>query len=153
MNQSGQAFEAYRVLIAMVIALAVLLIILSAVTYFDKLREKVSLDTLYSSWKSAVDSPNGKVILARELFFPKGTVFNRRQFAVQVNLEETCVVLDGEKSAGFALDDSDIEHPRVTAVNSVVGNVYMQCETTNDTIPGFGNCYAYCLLSFGKKVV
>ena len=71
LNEKGQAFEAYRVLIAMVISLAILVIILSAVSYFDELRKKVSTDTVYSSWKSAVDSPNGKVVEARNLYFTK----------------------------------------------------------------------------------
>lgn len=153
MGQKGQAFEAYRVLIAMVLALAVLLIIVSTVTYFDKLREKVSLETLYSSWKSAVDAPNGKVILARDLFFPQGTRFSRTQFSKQVSLDEACLQFDAEKAAGFVLNDSDLDNPYVTLPSSVVGNVYMSCQTTNFIIPpGPTNCFAYCLLSFGKLV-
>jgi hypothetical protein len=153
MGQKGQAFEAYRVLIAMVLALAVLLIIVSTITYFDKLREKVSLETLYSSWKSAVDSPNGKVILARDLFFPSGTRFSRTQFSKQVSLDESCLQLDGEKAAGFTLNDADPEHPYVSVSQSVMGNVYMQCQTDNFIIPpGSPDCFAYCLLSFGKLV-
>jgi hypothetical protein len=156
MNQSGQAFEAYRVLIAMVLALAVLLIIVSTITYFDKLREKVSLETLYSSWKSAVDAPNGKVILARDLFFPAGTRFSRSQFSKQVSLDESCLQFDAEKATGFTLNDSDVEHPYVNVASSVGGNVYMQCYSNNDNgivSDPIGSCYAYCLLSFGKLVV
>lgn len=153
MGRKGQAFEAYRVLIAMVIALAVLLIIVSTITYFDKLRERVSLETLYSSWKSAVDSPNGKVILARDLFVPQGTRFSRTQFARQVALDPACLQLDGEKAAGFTLEDSDVDNPYVSVQASVVGNVYMSCQSVNWIIPpGPEDCYAYCLLSFGKLV-
>lgn len=152
-DQKGQAFEAYRVLIAMVIALAVLLIILSTITYFDKLREKVSLETLYSSWKSAVDSPNGKVILSRELFFPEESRFGRTQFAKQVSLDEACIQFDAEKSTGFILNDSDVDNPYVTVPSPVVGNVYMQCQIDNFiTPPGPTTCYAFCLISFGKLV-
>ena len=98
-GERGQAFEAYRVLIAAVIAIAVLVIIVSTISYFDRLKEEVSTDTLNASWKSAVDAPNGKVIRAQDLSFNQGTTFSRRAFAKQVNLVDTCLVFDAEKAA------------------------------------------------------
>ncbi|MEK6902188.1 MAG: hypothetical protein AABX02_01195 [archaeon] len=155
LNEKGQAFEAYRVLIAMVISLAILVIILSAVSYFDELRKKVSTDTVYSSWKSAVDSPNGKVVEARNLYFTKDTRFNRRQFGLQVGLDEACLVLDAEKSTGYQLVDTDPLHPYVQVLNNLSGEVYFQCSTLNDDIGADGgvDCFAYCRLSFGKTIV
>ncbi len=153
MNSHGQAFEAYRVLIAVVLALAVLLIILSAISYFDALRQKVSTDTLYSSWKSAVDSPNGKVIRASNLSFTQDTRFSRGQFAKQVGLEEDCIQLDADPDTGYALDDSDPSHPFVRVSRSIIGNIYMQCDAQNFIIPpGPASCYAFCLISFGKEI-
>ncbi|MFH0970405.1 MAG: hypothetical protein V1776_03010 [Candidatus Diapherotrites archaeon] len=153
MNNKGQAFEAYRVLIAMVISLAILTIILSAVTYFDTLREKVSIDTLYSSWKSAVDSPNGKVVLAKDLYFTSQTTFGKRQFALQAGLDEACIGFDAEKAAGFILNDANPDKPVVTLTRGVVGNVYMECQTENFLLePAPPDCYAYCLISFGKLI-
>lgn len=152
-GERGQAFEAYRVLIAMIIALAVLLIILSAVAYFDELRKKVSTDTVYSSFKSAVDSPNGRVVEARNLYFTQDTRFNRRQFAVQVGLDDECLMLDAEKTAGYELVDSDPEHPYVQSLSNLVGVVYFQCQTDNFVnAPADATCYAFCLLSFGKPI-
>lgn len=153
MNQSGQAFEAYRVLIAMVLALAILLIILSAVSYFDTLRQRVSQDTLYSSWKSAVDSPNGKVIRATGLSFTTDTRFARVQFARQVGLEPACLSFDADPSTGFELHDEDPENPFVRVSSNLIGNVYFMCRLDNFIIPqGPGSCYAYCLVSFGKPL-
>lgn len=152
MNNKGQAFEAYRVLIAMIIALAVLLIILSTVAYFDELRKKVSTDTVYSSWKSAVDSPNGKIVEARNLYFTKDTRFNRRQFAIQVGLDEECLLLDAESSTGYQLVDSG-PSPYVQVLNNLVGVVYFMCQTDNYiSAPSDASCYAYCTLSFGKSI-
>ncbi len=153
MNQKGQAFEAYRVLIAMVISLAILVIIVSAISYFDKLREKVSLDTIYSSWKSAADAPNGRVVLAKELYFTKDSRFGQRQFAQRAGLDEACISLDAETSAGFTLNDDDPDNPFVIVTSTTVGNVYMQCQTTNFLSTNAPDtCSEYCLISFGKLV-
>ena len=153
LNQKGQAFEAYRLLIAMVIALAVLVIILSAVAYFDDLRRKVSQDTLYSSFKSAVDSPNSKVVKATSLAFVSGSTYSRTQFARQTSLEDECIQLDGDKSSGFDLDDSDPLHPFIRVASSIQGSMYFQCDTSNFIIPpGPDSCFVYCIISFGKAL-
>ena len=150
----GQAFEAYRLLIAMVLALAVLLIILSAISYFDSLRQKVSQDTMYSSWKSAVDSPNGKIIRASNLYFTAETRFSRVQFAKQVGLDSSCVQFDAEPDVGFELNDEDIDNPFVLVSQNVGGVVYFQCRADNFIIPlGDSSCLSYCLISFGKPIL
>lgn len=153
MNQRGQAFEAYRLLIAMVIALAVLVIILSAVAYFDDLRRKVSQDTLYASFKSAVDSPNGKVVQASGLAFTKDTSYSRTQFARQSNLDEACIQLDAENDFGFLLNENTPDKPFVRVTSTIQGSVFFQCQTSNFIIPpGPDNCFVYCLISFGKTI-
>ena len=151
MNARGQAFEAYRLLIAMVIALAVLIIILSAISYFDELRKKVSQDTLYSSFKSALDSPNGKIIKTTSLVFSTGVTYSRVQFAKPNNLDPECIQLDASKETGFELHVENASAPYVKVVQAVQGNVYFQCRTDNFIIPpGPSDCFVYCLLSFGK---
>ncbi len=151
LNQHGQAFEAYRLLIAMVIALAVLIIILSAISYFDELRKRVSQDTLYSSFKSAIDSPNGKIVKTTNLVFPSGSRYTRTQFARPNNLEEECIQLDASKDTGFELHDEDASAPYVNVAQSIQGSAYFQCRTDNFIIPpGPDTCFVYCLISFGK---
>ena len=152
MNQKGQAFEAYRLLIAMVIALAVLVIILSAVSYFDDLRKRVSRDTLYSAFQSAVDSPNGKVVQASDLAFTKDTTYSRVQFAKQMSLDPECVQLDADKDSGFILNDDNPDAPFVTVASTIQGNVYMQCHTANVISSSLDTCFAYCIISFGKAI-
>lgn len=152
-NQKGQAFESFRLLIAMVIALAVLMIIVSAINYFDALRQKVSFDTLNASWQSAVDSPNGKVVRASNLSFTLDTRFSRTQFAKQAGLDPACLQFDAEKAGGFQLDDSDPEHPYVYTTGSIVGTIFMSCQNENFIIPpGPDSCFVYCLVSFGKTI-
>lgn len=153
MNEKGQAFEAYRLLIAMVIALAVLVIILSAVAYFDDLRRKVSQDTLYSSFKSAVDSPNGKVVQASGLAFTAGTTYSRVQFARQASLEDECIQLDAGDDYGFRLNEDNPDTPYVKVDSTLQGSVFFTCATDNFIIPpGPDTCFVYCLISFGKAI-
>ena len=148
-GQRGQSFEAFRVLIAMVIALAVLVIILGVISYFDSLRQKVSYDTLYSSWKSAVDSPNNEVVRVPGLFFTKGTRFSKTQFSRQVSLDNECIVFDADTSLGYSFDGDALE-----VTSSILGAIYMQCNVNNTVgaSSGSGGCFAYCLISFGKAI-
>ena len=147
MNARGQSFEAFRVLIAMVIALAILVIILGVINYFDALRQTVSYDTLNSSWKSAYDSPNGKVTRVSGLFFSKDTRFSRTQFAKQVSLDNECITFDADTTLGYAFDQD-----AVVVTNSTIGAIYMQCATDNIVGAAGSNCNAYCLISFGKPI-
>lgn len=151
-NQKGQAFEAYRLLIAMVIALAVLVIILSAVAYFDDLRKRVSQDTMYTSFKSAVDSPNGKIVQASDLAFTSGTTFSRRQFSLKAGVEEDCILLDAENDFGFRLNDDNPDAPFVSVPATIQGSVFFQCQTENFILSPNDACYVYCLISFGKRI-
>ncbi len=151
MNSRGQAFEAYRFLIAAVIALAVLVIIVGVINYFDQKRQDISFDNLYTGWQSAVSSPDGKVIQVAGLSFKKDTRFGKVQFVKQANLVEDCVQFDANPPAGFQLINSD---QTVEVQNTVQGNVYIQCHT--EAPLGFTSnsaCFAYCIISFGKSIV
>ncbi len=147
-GERGQSFEAFRVLIAMVIALAVLVIILGVIGYFDLVRQKVSYDTLYSSWKSAVDSPNNEVVPVKGLFFTKGTRFSKTQFSRQVSLDNECMAFEADTSIGYSFEGEAIE-----VTSSILGSIYMQCNIDN-TVGAVGNssCFVYCLISFGKAI-
>ncbi len=147
MNARGQSFEAFRVLIAMVIALGILVIILGVINYFDTLRQNVSYDTLNSSWKSAYDSPNGKVIRVPGLFFSKDTRFSRTQFARQVSLDKECIAFDADTTLGYSFDQD-----AVVVTNSTIGAIYIQCSIENIVGAAGSNCNAYCMISFGKPI-
>lgn len=151
MKERGQAFEAYRLLIAMAISLAVLTIIVATISYFDALRQQVSRDTLYTSWKSAVDSPNEQVVIARNLSFTQGTQFTRKTFAERASIDEACIQLDADSGAGFSLDPN--AQAFVQAKTTLIGSVFMQCSLQNFIDPpGPDDCFAYCLVSFGKLI-
>ena len=150
LGSRGQAFEAYRFLIAAVIALAVLVIIVGVINYFDQKRQDISFDNLYTGWQSAVSSPDGKVIQVAGLSFKKDTRFGKVQFVKLVNLVEDCVQFDANPATGFQLINGD---ETVEVQTSVQGNAYIQC--TTDPPSGFTSnsaCFAYCLISFGKSI-
>lgn len=153
LNEKGQSFEAYRVLIAVVIATVTLMIILGVIQYFDTLRHEVSMDSMNASWKSAVDSPNGKIVRVSDLSFTKDTVFSRIQFSKPVTLEPECIAFDAERGAGFSLMDDDPDNPYVFVSGNVLGSVFIQCNSENFIgASDSASCYAYCLISFGKAI-
>ena len=58
LDNKGQAFEAYRLLIDAILALLVLVIIVSAVNYLESLKTNISSERFYTGLKNAVKQPN-----------------------------------------------------------------------------------------------
>ena len=67
--QSGAVF---RLMIDGIVGLAILLIIISALSYFQALRVQAANEKFFSLVESATNSPNGKVFVEKNLLFTQG---------------------------------------------------------------------------------
>ena len=92
LNQFGQEFSVFRMLIAFVMGVAILLIILTAVEQFDEYKYSISKKRMYEGFHSAVQSPNGDVIVRDDLRFRIGDMLTAGGFASQESLDPGCVV-------------------------------------------------------------
>ncbi len=141
MNQSGQESTVFRFLVEAVMALAVLLIIVSAIRYFEEKRIEISKQRLLDGFSNAFQSPNGDVIERTELAFEQGDVITSGALAKHVRMQADCIALIARESSAIS----------VTSQQSIVFNqpatinVYSRCERTFGTI-----CDIQCEVSFAE---
>ena len=139
LNQRGQAFEAYKLLIGAILALLILLIILGAIQQLRGLEDKISHNKLVQAAQSARKQPNGQVLKVEDIVLKEGGYTNE-SFAEKMNLDPTCISLD---SYGHAFAGSP---PESVLVNyRVLASVFFRCEVANTQ-----DCEVECEIKFGK---
>jgi len=145
--QSGAVF---RLMIDGIIGLAILLIIISALSYFQVLRGQADNEKFYSLVKSATESPNGKVFSEKNLLLPPGG-FSSISIRNKTNIYEGCFDFQSNLvSAKITGDDVEV----ITFTTGVETNVYAQCDLGEDcTDEAQECCKVTCVISFGKRII
>lgn len=137
-SQSGQAFEPFNLLIGAVFALTVLVIIVSAVNYFENEKLRISEQRFYDGLATAVKSPNGETLVIEGIQFPRDGAFSAKSLGQSMGLGDGCIELADSGAAGFELDGSTIR-----VKEAVKADVFAKCFTG-------GSCEIDCRISFGK---
>ncbi|MBT7241658.1 MAG: hypothetical protein HN878_04155 [Candidatus Diapherotrites archaeon] len=147
--QSGAVF---RLMIDGIIGLAILLIIISALSYFQALRVQAANDKFYSLVESATNSPNGKVFVEKNLLFTPGG-FNTISIRNKTNIFEGCFEFQS-RLVSAKIIGGEGEASTVTFANVVETNVYAQCNPEGSGCPIDDQecCDMKCIISFGKKL-
>lgn len=141
LNQKGQAFSAFQLLIGAVLALAVLAIIVSTIVYFDSLRLQVTSDKLNNGWLSAVNAPNAGIIRVDSVTLVGGSIFTKKQFAERAGMEPECITFDSTDTV-FEFNDTSVKLKQ-----TIQANVYIQCLSEGDV-----TCPIECMISFDKPL-
>src|SRR3989344_1411113 len=124
LNERGQAFDAYRLLICGIMGLAVLLIILGAINYFEGLRVDVSRQRFFDGLGNAVNQPNGELLEMSGLYFAKGERFSSLSLAKQTGIEEQCLEFIDNGGLSF-----DVEPGLVKVNDYILADVEAKCST------------------------
>ena len=148
LNQKGQAFDAYRILLGAILGLLILVIIVSSINYFEGLRLQVSQQRFYDGLSNAVSQPNGEIFLIEDLIFKGGDSFSTRLLERRIGLEEGCLSFSSDCSDGFECD-SDI----VDVKNYILASVKTVCETNrNSSVIYCGSsCEICCEVTFDAE--
>ncbi len=148
LNQRGQEFEPFRLLIAAVFALVVLMIIVGAINYFESLEWEISMQRLNKTIESAAQTPNGIVVVARGLRFREGTTINALQVAKITGVERECIEFTAYDFSAFRVSDNS---KSIHFEKTISTNVFVQC---GKNLTEYGVCPSTCdfccLISFGK---
>ncbi len=140
-EERGQAFDAYRLLIGAVMGMLILVIIVSAITYFEDLRLEVSKQRFYDGLDNAVAQPNGEKLFVDSLVLKEGERFSSSQLASYMGLEDECVLFGDSGSGAFSGDDE-----LVVVETYVLASMNIVCETNFDS-PSC-SCDVCCTISF-----
>ncbi|MDD5148421.1 MAG: hypothetical protein PHH08_03065 [Candidatus ainarchaeum sp.] len=144
-NESGQAFDVFRLLIGAIIGLAILVIIISIIQYLESWKVDVSKKLLADGLYNAVQTPNGEVVVRKDLTLRKGDIFSRGNFAEQSGVKWDCLELLVSNIGAFELRNDSI----IEIKQGILTTVYFQCFKKPASNP---DCDPYCLVSFGKAL-
>jgi len=147
MNKKGQEGAGFRLIIEAVLVVFILVIILGVITQIDEWRWKVSEKRLFEGFDKSLNSPDGSIIVEKELVLKNGASYTSRAFANSVvGVDTGCIELDAVDSSAFTLSNK-----KLVEVNTVIqANMFYQC------LPGYAvgedQCDVYCIVSFGKEL-
>ena len=150
-EEKAQSGTVFRLMIDGIIGLAIFMVILSSLSYFQNLRMGTSQQELFSIIESAKNSPNGLVFPSKEnLLFSKGDGISTTNLREIIGLNKECFIF--ESGLGFAkvIDDG----VGIEFTGNVETKVYAKCYPVG-AFCDYGEegcCEINCLISFGKKL-
>ena len=147
MNQGGQSFTIFKMLISVIFVFFILAIILGAITYFDGLRLGISRQKVVDAMKNAVRQPNGDVITIQNVSLEKGYAFSSRNFAEETGIGKECITLDAARLSGIESNGSIVK-----LTNGFSGDIYVQCISGSLSGSCASGCPICCTFSVGKEI-
>ena len=151
-EQRAQAEAVFRLMIDSVIGLAILLVILSALQYFQGQVVVQSKADFISLVRNAVNTPTGIVLKSGELTFPNKFSVDTIDLQTWTNLSANCFRFDSRGSITLSEDKQKVEFTQ-----SLKTIIYAQCFTQLGcdpyTVPdSWNSCCNQCTVSFGVPI-
>jgi len=147
MNQKGQEGAAFRLLVEAVLVAFILVIILSIIGQIDQFRWQVSERRLFEGFDKAFNSPDGSVIVEKDLVLKNGASYSRGAFASPVTgMDDECVAIEASNSTAFSLTENKV----VEITTIIQASVYYKCIHGEEI--GEAQCPVYCTVGFGKDL-
>ncbi len=141
LNESGQAFSVFRLLISAIMGLMILLIILGVSDYFYKLQLNLGYQRVVDGFSTAANKHDGTVIIIEEAELPAGTQIAGLSIARGSGVEPDCISVTGAQSNSITYNSTNI----ATIEHNTKISVYIKCEI-------LGACNPECLISLNKKL-
>lgn len=142
MNNKGQMFAGYRLLIGAIIALLILIIIVGAINYIDRLKFDISKQRLYTGIKNGVKQPNEDVLVVEDIILAE-SIYSQDSLGDIGGINGECIEINAIDNEAFNLSDETI-----MITKDVRTSVYIQCST--NYCPD--DCETCCLISFGEEI-
>ncbi|MGI6589536.1 MAG: hypothetical protein ACOX1V_02625 [Candidatus Iainarchaeum sp.] len=152
-EERAQAEAVFRLMIDSVIGLAILLIIISALNYFQGQVVIQSKADFFSLVRNAVNTPNGVVLKSGELTFTNGFTVDVMDLENEVNLSENCFEL---RARGGSINAS-LDGKKVVFNQNLKVIVYVMCVNNFGCKPyiepdSYSSCCTQCTVSFGSPL-
>ncbi|MEI7960866.1 MAG: hypothetical protein WCI04_00875 [archaeon] len=159
MNEKGQGEAVFRLLIDSVVGMAILLIIISMISYFNNQVIEQSRVDLINSMNDAVSSPDGKIVKTGDLTFAKGFVVNQAFAQDWTGQGAKCFSFDA-RGASLNILTKDGVPAGVQFTQNLTIQVNIQCKSSsnaNSCNPKIApeteaDCCFTCLIAFGKDI-
>ncbi|VVB74800.1 Uncharacterised protein [uncultured archaeon] len=149
-DNRGQAESVFRLMIDSAIGLAILIIIISSLSQFDRLSLNQSVSDFRDLVVSSSQSPDGQVFNSKELTFAQGQTFSTLDLESWTNISEKCFEFDSVAKASMNVSDGRDVAEFLSRFNVKVSAkcVSRSCDPTNQADKS--NCCVCCKVLFGK---
>jgi hypothetical protein len=150
-EERAQAEAVFRLMIDSIIGLAVLVIIMSCLSYFTNLSFEQSMNDLRDLVKGATSSPDGKVLGKSNLSFPGGRVISTSDFEYWTQISSTCFSIQSVLgSVSVTGSGASLEIQQTTKTNVSAKCLPRSCDPSMQQEEG--NCCYDCTVSFGRQL-
>ncbi|HLC92714.1 MAG TPA: hypothetical protein VJH23_03330 [archaeon] len=139
-DERGQAFEPFKMLIGAIMALTVLLIIIGAIQYFENLRLDVSKQRFIEGISNAVRQPNGNLLVVDSLQFQRGQAFSSSGLGKNVGIDGECITFPQNSSGSIKTSGKTVEFTEGQQVDA-----YIKCDANPSA-----QCTVGCEISFNE---
>ncbi len=129
-------------LIAAVMALAVLMIIIGAIQYFDDQQFGISKERFFDGVQNAVRQPNGELLVVEQLQFKKGDSFSSNGVGKNAGISGECITFSGTGTNGAVVSP---DGESISFAERVLVDAFIKCSPAS---PAGGTCEAECEISF-----
>jgi len=144
-NAKGQAFTLYKMLISVIFIFLILMIIISAINYFENLRLDVSTQRVIKAMNEAAKQPNSDILKVEDVSIKKGTAFTAEALSEVSGLEPDCLTFDAFDYPSVELDTDNY----VRTTESLSTTIYIRCASDPAICTP---CTICCLFSLGKEI-
>jgi hypothetical protein len=160
LENKAQSEVVFRLLIDSIIGLAILLIIISSISYFQEQAIVQDRESLVSLIRSAVNSPDGKIFTAQNLTFKEGFSISSINTQTWTGMSMNCLTFDALSPSvkiGEGQTDNGATFSTLKFERLLMSNVYARCSPAIGCNPRIepatpNDCCVNCLVSFGKKI-
>jgi hypothetical protein len=134
--------ETFNLIVAAVLGLAILVIIVGIVLYFQNQKFLLSQQRFDATFDRALATPTGDVLVEKNVFFKGGELYSGAIFATGHAIGADCVSVQGGNQSALIVTPDYVRIKTPTELD-----VYYKC-TSTPTDPA---CGVACVVSFGKK--
>ncbi len=143
MNNKGQGFSVFNLLVQAIIGLFILVIIISALTYFEGQKFRISMDRFEDNLVFASQQPNGDVLVIEEVVFNQSTI-SKKAIATRIGIGAECIDFEAKNIPAITVKNSSVVFNEPVTIN-----VYLKCYPDNSCNSTQG---IRCIVSFGKRL-
>lgn len=147
LNEKGQEYAGFQLLIDIVMALAILVIILSVINYFEEQKIIASQRAFLDKMQSAVNAPNQGIIKADNLILPQG-VISAEFIAANTPVKAKCVEFTARPDSAFTLA-SDKTFVKIN--QKIEADIFLKC-IVGSQYGSAVDCSESCLISIGREI-
>ncbi len=154
MDSLGQSSDVFRLLVAAILGLAVLLIVLGIITIIEQQKFQLSELRFYDGFGHAVNLPTNEIFREEKLAFKGGDMFAAESLAMQFKIKEECIKFESPSNSQIKVFSTP---HRVEMLNQLQTDVFFRCCYANgsDCVPvPPPTCFSgdlYCEVWFAER--